>query len=133
MNGAGAATGPLKIPTARIVWALVTAAFVLTPIGAVAHQLFWLRSWHGDIPAVVDHVSGSRVSAPRVDDHYSVEFAGALPEDASDSDLSDGEPVSEMLEGVEVGDPVTCHVEQTFIGSRDVVSGPRTTITHCWR
>lgn len=76
MNGAGAAAGPLKIPTARVVWALVAAAFVLTPIGAITYQLFWLRSWHGDIPAVVDRVSGSRVNGSWVDDHYSVEFAG---------------------------------------------------------
>lgn len=128
MTGSGAATGPLTVPTAKIVCSLVVAAFVLIPVGLYVYLMHWEHRWDGDVPAVVANVH-DRGTAP----FYTVEFPGALPTDAMHPDLDHDEVVSEMLARAGRGERVTCHVQQTYVAGRDMAIGPRTTVTHCWR
>jgi hypothetical protein len=130
MSGSGGATGPRPGQTVNTVLKLVAAACVLIPIGTIAYQAFWPHTWDGDVPAVVSYVNGSYVSGSFVSDYYSVRFVGSLPADALRPDVDDG-VVSEMLEGARLGEPVTCHVRQTYLGAK--IAGPQTKITHCWR
>ena len=105
---------------------LILAALVLLPVGCVSYALFHTDVWEGDLPAVIRRVD------PEISPDYSVDLAAPLPADALEPD-ADGGLVFGMLEGAEVGEPVTCRVRQTYQANTNIGSGPQTEIVRCWR
>jgi hypothetical protein len=113
---------------------LILAALVLLPVGCVSYVLFHTDVWEGDMPAVIRWVE------PGFYLDYGVSFTAPLPADALNPDAPDAgggsvwpsEP-SRVLEGAEVGEPVTCRVRQTYQVNTNIGSGPRTEIVRCWR
>jgi hypothetical protein len=123
----------------------IVAALVLIPVGCVSYALFHTERWTGDVPAVVSDVDLPGGYS------YEVEFTGMFPPEAltGPREHQGGavyeyravtlDPVSELgVDPVEpgevqIGDRLTCRVEQTYTMNTDLKGGPETSIEYCWR
>jgi hypothetical protein len=123
MSRSDTRTSPKRfwLDTATVV-VLAVAAAVLIPVILVA-VAFSPKVWQGDVAAVVDQIDASG--------GYRVTYTERFPADAPDRDPTyDTASVSSVLEGVRLGDRVTCRVRQEY---RPMSAyGTLTTVTRCW-
>jgi hypothetical protein len=105
---------------------LVIVASVGIGVVVVFAPLLSSRQWSGEATAVVVETSAGGGNFH----HHEVELLGALPPEALDPRTSGGPVlVGRELADVQVGDTLTCHVDQRA----RVGEHPRTTITSCER
>ncbi|BBF99409.1 MULTISPECIES: hypothetical protein [Pseudonocardia] len=112
----------MRIPgpaSAALLTVLVLGAGVVL---LLAHWLFRVQEWEGEVPAVVAGFGR---------DHMYV----ALVEPAPDGTLP-GSPLpgwlpADPLDGVQRGAPLTCLVRQTYQVNRHLATGARTEVLSC--
>lgn len=104
---------------------LIPAALVSGGLLLLAHLLTRVQHWEGEFPAQVRHVD-------EADGTMSVRLSPPGPPDALPSGFVRSDRI-ELLPGVRAGDPLVCHVRQTYIANKHLATGSDTELLSCRR
>ncbi|MEV1293498.1 hypothetical protein [Pseudonocardia sp. NPDC049635] len=117
---------PARPPRSRtVLLVLVLPAAVVLAGLVVLYVLNREQHWEGEFPARVRYVNGT-------DGTMSVRLSPPGPPDALSAGFVRSDRI-ELIPGARSGDPLVCHIRQTYVVNKHLATGSETELISCRR